>query len=53
MVRYTPEQTNMVPMKRDRVIGSFRIRKASMIAVIGTKFIKRLALVGPIFFIPS
>jgi glyoxylase-like metal-dependent hydrolase (beta-lactamase superfamily II) len=47
-VKYTPVVTSMVPTSKDIVSGSLRIRKASKIALMGTKLMNSPALVGPI-----
>jgi hypothetical protein len=40
-------------MNKDNVIGSPSIKKARTIALTGTKLINWLALMGPIYLIPS
>jgi len=52
LVRYAPPITIMAPVMRDKSSFSFRIRQASMTALIGTKLINTDAFDAPIFFIP-
>jgi len=52
-VRYTPKLTKIAPTNKDGVMGSPRMKKASMIALMGTKLMNRLAFIGPSVLMPS
>ena len=45
--------TSVAPMIKDMVKGSFKIKNERIIALMGTKFIKIPARMGPICLIPS